>query len=49
MHEALLKRVQALAARLPWLGVGPDLGAMPLADLWGVYCFLTRMAEGAHG
>ncbi len=48
MHEALLQRAQALATRLPWLGVGPDLGTMPLPDLWSVYRFLARMAEGEH-
>jgi len=46
MHKALLERAQALAVRLPWLGAGPDLAALPLADLWGVYRFLRRMAEG---
>lgn len=45
MREALLERVQALAARLSWLGVGPDLAALSLADLWGLYRFLQRMAN----
>lgn len=45
MRETLLERTQALAARLPWLGLGPDLGAMPLADLWGLYRFLLRVAN----
>lgn len=45
MREALLERAQGLAARLPWLGVGPDLAALPLADLWAVYRFLQRMAN----
>lgn len=49
MREALLERAQALAARLPWLGMGPDLAALPLADLWGVHRFLARAAEAAHG
>lgn len=45
MREALLERAQALAARCPWLGLGPDLPALPLADLWGVYRFLQRVAN----
>ncbi|HRD95853.1 MAG TPA: hypothetical protein PLA97_05560 [Rubrivivax sp.] len=45
MREALLQRAQALAARLPGLGIGPDLAALPLADLWGVYRFLLRLAQ----
>lgn len=44
MREALLERAQALAARLPWLGVGPDLAALALVDLWAIYRFLQRMA-----
>lgn len=47
MHEALHERAQALAARFPWLGLGPDLAALGLADLWGVYRFLRRIAEAA--
>jgi hypothetical protein len=45
MHEALLERVETLAARCAWLGVGPDLATLTLADLWGVYRFLMRMAN----
>ena len=45
MHEALLQRTQALAAQLAHLGIGPDLAALPLADLWGVYRFMLRLAH----
>jgi hypothetical protein len=45
MREVLLERAQGLAARLPWLGIGPDLCALPLADLWAVYRFLQRLAN----
>lgn len=44
MHDALLIRTQELAARLSWLGIGPDLAALSLADLWGVYRYLSRVA-----
>jgi hypothetical protein len=33
-----------LAARLGH-GVGPDLGALTMAELWGVYLFLRALAE----
>lgn len=46
MREHLLERVQTLVARLSSLGIGPDLAALSLADLWGIYRFLQRMAEG---
>jgi hypothetical protein len=45
MREALLIQAQLLAARLPWLGIGPDLAALSLAELWGVYRFLQRVAN----
>jgi hypothetical protein len=45
MRDALLIQVQQLAARLPWLGIGPDLAALTLAELWGVYRFLQRVAN----
>ena len=45
MREELLERAQALAARLAYLGIGPDLAALSLADLWGVYRFLYRVAN----
>lgn len=42
-----LERLQCLAARLPELGMGADLAALSAADLWGLYRFLSRMADGA--
>jgi hypothetical protein len=45
MRDALLERVQTLTARTTWLGVGPDLAALTLAELWGVYRFLRRVAD----
>jgi hypothetical protein len=40
-----LQRANELAARLPWLGIGPDLPGLALTDLWGLYRFLQRMAN----
>jgi hypothetical protein len=45
MREHLMERAQALAARLPHMGVGPDLATMTLAELWGLCCYLQRLAD----
>ena len=39
-----LEDLQALAARCTGLGIGPDLAALTLAEAWGLYRFLSRMA-----
>ena len=44
---AWLERLQCLAARFPELGMGADLAALTAADLWGLYRFLSRVADGA--
>jgi hypothetical protein len=44
---AWLERLHCLAARLPELGIGADLAALSAADLWGLYRFLSRIADGA--
>lgn len=43
---AWLDRLRCLAMRFPELGVGADLAALSAADLWGVYRFLSRVADG---
>lgn len=48
MREALLFRAQALAAKLSWLGIGPDLPCMPLIDLWAACRWLERLFREAH-
>lgn len=45
MHEHLLQRAQMLAMRLAHLGIGQDLAGLTLADLWGVYRFMQRLAN----
>jgi hypothetical protein len=50
MREALIDRVQALAARMSHLGVHHDLACLTLADLWGLVRFLERLARSSgHG
>ena len=40
-------RLQELAARFSSLGLTPDLASLTLAELWGVYCHLCRLAGEA--
>jgi hypothetical protein len=39
------ERLQWLVARFPELGVGADLAELSAADLWGLYRFLSRIAD----
>jgi hypothetical protein len=46
MNEpARVADLQALARRFSGLGIGPDLSALTLAEAWGVFVFLRRLAE----
>jgi len=42
-----LDRVQCLAARFSDYGIDPDLAGLAAVDLWGLYLFLSRIADGA--
>lgn len=44
--EHWIDRLQALAARFPQYAIGQDLAGLAVADLWGVYRYLQRIAEG---
>jgi hypothetical protein len=41
-----LERLQSLSVRLSHLGVCADLAALSMIDAWGVYLFLSRLADG---
>lgn len=41
---AWLEDFQALAARFAALGIGPDLANLTLAQAWGLFVFLSRLA-----
>lgn len=41
-----VQHLQALAARFGAHGIGPDLAALTLAEAWGLYRFLSRIAGG---
>ncbi|MBI3523839.1 MAG: hypothetical protein HY066_04820 [Betaproteobacteria bacterium] len=43
--ELLRERVYSLSERFSWLGIGPDIPAMSLCELEGVYRFLLRIAD----
>jgi hypothetical protein len=38
-----LLRLQELVERSPHLGVIADLPTLTLIELWGIYCYLSRM------
>ena len=42
-----VERLQWLAARFPELGKGADFAALSVADLYGLYRFLSRAVVGA--
>jgi hypothetical protein len=45
-NEAWLERLQMPCNRFSYLGIGADLAALSVAEAWGVYRFLSRMADG---
>ena len=42
-----LEELQWLAARFSGHGISPDLAGLTLAQVWGVFVFLRRVAGGA--
>jgi hypothetical protein len=44
--QTWLQGLYSLLARFPEYGIGADITALSLAELWGVYRFLARLAEG---
>ena len=42
--ELLRERVYSLSERFSWLGITPDIPAMPASELEAVLCFLLRHA-----
>jgi hypothetical protein len=40
-----LDELNGLLARFSGMGIGADIAAMTLIELWGVYCLLRRLAE----
>ena len=40
-----LERLQVLLVRFSDLGISDDVAGLSLTELWGVYCFLSRLAD----
>ena len=43
---AWLDRLQCLITRFAYLGIGTDIAALSLIEAWGLYRYLTRLADG---
>lgn len=44
--EPWLDRLQMLCERFSHLGITSDLAALQVIELWGLYCFLSHLADG---
>ena len=44
--ETWLERLQMLCERFSHLGIGADLASLSLIELWGLYRYLSRLADG---
>ena len=42
-----LDELQSLVVRFSSYGIGPDLAGLTLAQAWGLFLFLRRIAAGA--
>lgn len=40
------ERLQCLSVRFAHLGIGADLAALSIVEVWGLYLFLSRLADG---
>lgn len=43
-NETWLEALQCLLARFSALGIGPDVASLSMVELWGLYCYLKRLA-----
>jgi hypothetical protein len=39
------ERLQALIARFSYMGIDADIASLSLVEAWGLYCYLSRLAE----
>ncbi len=40
------ERLQYLSARFSHLGIGADIAALSIFEAWGLYLYLSRLADG---
>lgn len=45
-NDTWLQRLQMLIEQFSSLGIDADIAALSLIELWGLYCYLSRLAEG---
>ena len=45
MNAEWMERLPTLCARFSHLGIGDDLAGLTLMELWGLYCYLSRLAD----
>lgn len=41
-----MERLQCHSVRFSHLGIGGDIAALSLIEAWGLYLFLSRLADG---
>lgn len=44
-HNHWLERLQSLIVRFSHLGIDADIVALNLSERWGLYCYLSRLAD----
>ena len=45
-NEIWLERLQSLCVQYSHLGVSADVASLSIVEAWGLYLFLSRLAEG---
>ena len=45
-NETWQERLQMLSVRYSHLGIGADMAALSIVEAWGLYLFLSRLADG---
>ena len=46
MNSSWLERLHTLSVRFSHLGISGDMAGLSLIELWGLYRFLSRLANG---
>lgn len=44
--DGWINRLYELAARFQGYGITADLAGLSLVELWGLYCYLSHLADG---
>lgn len=45
-NQDWMERLQCLSVRFSHLGVGADIAALSIVEAWGLYLYLSRLADG---